>query len=98
MVAYDVQEHELPDIDPTALAMAYAFAAWEEMHPGFLDQVVMLSENDMVHAEIRRLREPPPSPALTDVLRRTSVLLRHIRFVALAHISTERRKRKKHAV
>lgn len=91
-------DHELPDIDPTALAVAYGAAAVEEMHPGFLDRWLELAESDAIHAEIRRLREPPPNPRLTDVLRRTIVLVRHIRFVALAHISTERRKRKRRAV
>ncbi|MDB5448226.1 MAG: hypothetical protein JWQ97_3543 [Phenylobacterium sp.] len=90
-------DQQLPNIDETALAMAYGAAIMEELHPGFLDRWVELAESDSLHMEIRRLREPPPSAALTEVLRRTNVLVRHIRFVALAHISTERRKRKKHA-
>lgn len=87
-------DHELPDIDKTALAMAYMGAVIEELHPGFLDRWEALATDDSVHAEIRRLREPPPNPALTDVLRGAVVLIRHIRFVALAHLAVERRRRK----
>lgn len=96
MVAYGVQEHELPDMDPTSLALAYLAAVIETEHPGALDTWVALAENEALHAEIRRLREPPRNPAVIDALRRAAVLTRHVRFVALAFQATERRERKKH--
>lgn len=90
----DIPAHELPELNPTALAMAYGAAIIETLHPGFLDGWVKLAENKKVQTEIRRLREPPASPELTATLEETERLVRHIRLVALANMERGRRKKR----
>lgn len=84
-------DHELPQIDDGKLALAFLAVTLERRMPGFLDDWETLATDPTVHAEIRKLREPPITLELTENLRAAVVLVRHTRLVALAWIAEKRR-------
>lgn len=94
LVAGSLTDHELPPTGALDIAVATLAATLERRSPGFLEDWQALTEDPTVHAAIRRLREPPITPTLTEALRGAVVFARHTRLVTLSWVA-ERKARKR---